>query len=602
MSDSHPTNHRLLVIDDNPAIHDDFRKIFQADDGVSAEMNEVEAELFGINREPVRFFSHFEMAHAETGQDGLALIESGLKNNQPFAVAFVDVRMPVGWDGIETASRILALDNSIQIVICTAFSDHSWREILDRLGHSDRLLILKKPFDSIEVLQLAHALSEKWVLRKAAHCRMEELEVMVKARTSELQETNARLMKEMAERASAEEALRQAQKMEALGRLAGGVAHDFNNLLTVIRGYAQCLIADGRQTSMALEALTQIDRAAERAANLTSQMLVFSRKKRLQPEYLNLNEVISQLSKMLRRLVSEDIATQFVPSPSGIGVHADRAMIEQVIMNLVVNARDAMPNGGLLSIITEEVTVTESTLEKFPRGRVGRFACMSVSDTGSGIAPEILPRLFEPFFTTKDPGKGTGLGLATVFGVVKQHEGWVDVETAPGRGSTFRVFLPICESAAASSQSNAHRALSASNGKGTVLLVEDEDSVRSLARKILIRYGYEVVDARSGAEALQIWDQHSNSVDLLLTDMVMPEGISGWALAQELVKRKPGLKVVFTTGYSLEAVTQNYNLVEGVNLLPKPYDPYQLTDIVHRRLAEAETGNENTVEATAKVG
>ncbi len=584
MPDIH-SNHRVIVIDDNPAIHADFKKILQPGSDVPAEMASAEAELFGSTHDPGKAEVQFQVSCASSGQEGFALVEAALQNAQPFALAFVDVRMPVGWDGVETAAKILAADRDIQVVMCTAFSDYSWGEMMDRLGRSDRVLILKKPFDSIEALQLAHALTEKWSLHQVARAKLDESESLVRRRTAELQHANAQLKGEMAERARAEEALRQSQKMEALGQLTGGVAHDFNNLLTVIRGYAQCLLADGHQKPAAHDALLQIESAAERAANLTSQMLVFSRKKRLQPEHLNLNDVISQLNKMLRRLVGEDICLQFQPCPELLSVHADRAMIEQIVLNLVVNARDAMPKGGLALIRTDEIQVTEAMLVTNARARKGTFARVTVSDTGCGIDPAVLPRLFEPFFTTKEPGKGTGLGLATTYGIVKQHEGWIDVKSRLGQGATFEIYLPVSSPNGTPVPVRQPRE-DAAGGTETILLVEDEEALRSLAVKILTRNGYRVVPASSGVEALSIWDQHSEKIDLLLTDMVMPDGISGWTLAQELQAKKPLLKTIFTTGYSLDAVCQEHQLTEGFNFLPKPYHPQDLVGTIRRRLDE----------------
>ncbi len=583
MSELLTPNHRLLVIDDNPAIHQDFRKILHADDGVPAEMHAVELELFGLPSATPGPSIRFDLTTALTGQEGLKKLEESIAAGSPFALAFIDVRMPIGWDGIETASRICEKDPDIQIVLCTAFSDYSWSEMIDKIGQSERLLILKKPFDSIEVLQLAHALTEKWALRQTARARLEQLEQIVSERTRELRAANEQLKSEMAERTRVEDALRQAQKMEALGQLAGGVAHDFNNLLTVIRGYSQCLIAEG-QTPTTLEALGQIDAAAERAANLTAQMLLFSRKKRLQPEYLNINEVIPQLGKMLRRLLGEHITMEFHYSELPLMIHADRAMIEQIVMNLAVNSRDAMPDGGHLAIRTEAVHINQEMARHRPKARVGAFACIIISDEGSGIPPESLPHLFEPFFTTKEPGKGTGLGLATVYGVVKQHDGWIDVQSEVGAGATFKVFLPLVSEVSAKTPCRDDADRSAAGGSETILLVEDEEAVRNLASKILVRHGYQVIQARSGFDALSIWEEQGDKIDLLLTDMVMPDGVSGWSLAQQLKKKQARLKIVYTTGYSLDAISHDQTLKEGLNFLPKPYDAQELVDTVRRCL------------------
>lgn len=579
-----PKNRRVLVIDDNQAIHEDFRKILQASDESSAGLDATEAVLFEEPTPRVQSI-YFDLHPAHNGQDGLAKVREALATGHPYALAFVDMRMPPGWDGIETIAHIYEIDPDIQIVLCSAYSDYSWDEIIKKLGSSDRLVILKKPFDNVEVMQLAHALTEKWDLRQKARARMEQLEEMVTVRTHELQAANEQLKIEMAERARTEEALLQAQKMEALGQLAGGVAHDFNNLITVIRGYAQCLISAGNQSATTVEALRQVDGAAERAAKLTAQLLMFSRKKRLQPQYLDLGEVTVQLSKMLRRLIGEDVNMRIECPDTALVVHADRAMIEQIIMNLAVNARDAMPQGGRLLIHAQEQEMKEENVRRNPKGRLGRFACLNVSDTGCGIAPQTLSHLFEPFFTTKEPGQGTGLGLATVYGIVKQHEGWIEVESESGQGATFKVFLPL-------SLKTAEAALSleaetkVTGGSETILLVEDEPAVRRLARGILLRHGYRVYEAGSGMEALSVWEEHGSKIELLLTDMVMPGGLSGRELARRLREKKSNLKVAYTTGYSLDAMANDCALQEDLNFLPKPYSPQKLAQIVRRCLDE----------------
>jgi signal transduction histidine kinase len=579
-----PQNNRLLVIDDNQAIHADFRKILKAPDHTSAELDAAVAQLFGGAPRPASP-TGFEIDSALSGEEGLALVEKARTDGRPFALAFVDVRMAPGWDGIETTARIFKIDPDIQIVICTAYSDYSWEEMIQKLGQSDRLVILKKPFDTVEVLQLAHALTKKWELGQKARLRMDELEKMVASRTHELHLTNEQLKVEMAERRHAEEYLRQAQKMEAIGQLAGGIAHDFNNLLTVIRGYVQCLNLEMHQSADVAEALREIDVAAERAARLTSQMLMFSRKKRVQLQSLNLTDVIGRLGTMLCRVLGENIAVDIQTPDAPLTIHADPVMIEMVILNLAVNARDAMPDGGRLLIRTESVEINGEAGRQIPKAQPGCHACISVEDTGCGIAPEVLPHLFEPFFTTKEVGKGTGLGLATVYGIVKQHNGWVEVESEPGGGARFKVFLPVSVPKNQSDTSFKSKT-QVVGGTETILLVEDEPSLRRLARTVLQRQGYRVFEAGSGVEALSVWDEHGAVINLLLTDMVMPGGLSGRELAGQLGQKKPGLKIIYTTGYSADAISQTLRLEEGMNFLPKPYHPDKLIQTIRCCLDE----------------
>jgi signal transduction histidine kinase/CheY-like chemotaxis protein len=432
---------------------------------------------------------------------------------------------------------------------------------------------------------MAHALTEKWELGQKARARMEQLEEMVATRTHELQVANEQLKTEMAERVRTEETLRQAQKMEALGQLAGGIAHDFNNLLTIIRGYVNCLALDVSKDPGMLESLHQIDAAAQRAAKLTSQMLMFSRKKRIQPQSLNLNEVIAHFGTMLRRLLGENIVVDVQCGTAPLIIHADPVMIEMVVLNLSVNARDAMPQGGRLEIRVGGIEIKGEDIRQNSKARPGWFACISIVDAGCGIAPETLPHLFEPFFTTKEVGKGTGLGLATVYGIVKQHEGWIEVASEPGHGARFDIFLPNGAKNVGPGAAPDPKA-KMTGGNETILMVEDEEPVRRLARAVLQRHGYRVFEAGSGVEALTVWKEHQSEIDLLLTDMIMPGGISGRELAERLLLEKPALKVIYTTGYSLDAMSQTLALTDGLNFLPKPYHPNKLLQTTRHCLDE----------------
>ncbi len=569
---------RVLVIDDNPSIHEDFRKIFTRPSPLATDMTQREAALFGAPAEPEPPVD-CDLDSAYQGREGLQLVQQAVAENEPYAVAFVDVRMPPGWDGIETIGHLWRADPDLQVVVCTAYSDYSLDQILKALGSSDRLVILKKPFDNIEVLQLANTLTEKWRLQQEARARTEQLEQRVAARTQELQAANEKLQAEIAERTQAEAALRQSQKMDAIGQLAGGVAHDFNNILTVIRGYTCMVLTDERLDGKTRELLQQVDAAAQRAASLTRQLLMFSRKQMLQPEYLDPTEVIGHVSKMLRRVLGEDVALEIQAEKNAGGVHADRAMLEQVLLNLAVNARDAMPKGGRLLLRTDLVMLTETECHGEPKRRAGQFVCLTATDSGCGIAPEILPRIFEPFFTTKDVGKGTGLGLATVYGIVKHHAGWIEVDSLPGQGTSFKIYLPSApkpDSKAAAQDP----LVKAGGGTETMLLVEDELPLRNLLRKILQRYGYQVLAASSGVEALQVWQQHDGKIDLLLTDIVMPGGISGRELAQRLQTDHRDLKVIYSSGYSQELNNLQAMDSEGLLFLAKPYSPDQLARVV----------------------
>ena len=369
--------------------------------------------------------------------------------------------------------------------------------------------------------------------------------------------------------------LRQSQKMEAFGQLAAGVAHDFNNLLTVIIGNASMLQSDQAAESPQNESIDEICRAAERAANLTQQLLTFSRRRPLQPRDIDVNDVVANMSKMLGRLIGEHIALVAQYAPGGAVVQADPGMLDQVLMNLAVNARDAMPSGGNLTVNTANLSFDAARVRSHPMSRVGDFVCLSVTDNGCGIAAEHLPKIFEPFFTTKQVGKGTGLGLATVFGIVQQHRGWLEVESAVGVGTTVRVYLPRqLHPVAGVGEKTGQRI--APNGNETVLLVEDEPAVRVLMQHMLENHGYHVYSAISALGALEVWKEQAASIDLLLTDMVLPGGVNGYELSQMLLDANPKLKVLYCSGYADEMFGEHSPLLTAGNFIEKPFVPIKL--------------------------
>ena len=695
--------HRILVIDDNPAIHNDIRKILAKPEAGAGSLEDAETLLFGETVEDDKRI-YFDIDSAFQGQEGLELVKRALDTKNPYALAFVDVRMPPGWDGIETISRIWEIYPELQVVICTAYSDYSWEDITRKVGRSDSVLILKKPFDNIEVLQMAHALTKKWFLTQEAKSQLLNLDKMVNVRTEELQIANKRLTEEIAERSQAENQLRlseerfakafksspvpmslqsltdyryldvndaylemtgydradmvgatsiernvwvdtemraavfdqlrsgksvrnvetkiqrkdgedrttllsaeqillgtesfalisesdisgrlqlesqlrQAQKMEAIGHLAAGVAHDFRNILTVIQGHANLrLLTPGLDPKLA-ESLTQITEAVERASNLTRQLLAFSRKQIMQMEVVSVNRVVDNLTSMLARLIGEQVTLQCRFMEDLPLIEADVCSIEQVVMNLAVNARDAMPGGGQLVIATSYMEVDAHYAARHPEAVEGSYVCLTVKDTGCGMDETTKSRLFEPFFTTKEVGKGTGMGLATAYGIVKQHNGWIDVDSKLGAGATFNVFLPTTRKhqPKVEKKPSLPRAL---GGRETILVVEDEEPVRRFVSDLLKEYGYNVRLASNGVEALDVWKQNQNEIDLLLTDVVMPQQISGLELADRLIKEKNQLKVIYTSGYSIELLDHHFGSRPEVNFLPKPYHPLKLAEAV----------------------
>jgi PAS domain S-box-containing protein len=673
-------NHRILVIDDNTSIHADFKKILCPENSRKASLNKMRAALFD-DAEPAVEALGFELESAYQGQEGLEMVKKSLAENRPYAMAFVDVRMPPGWDGIETIARIWEVNPELQIVVCTAYSDYSWEEMRAKVGQPDSLLILKKPFDNIEVQQLAHALTKKWSLNFQTRAQLTELahaneslacseerfskafhesplptgiqsvpdqrfvdvnqrlaqiagcsrEEMIGRTPAELflwekpeaadrwyqkvgnelvrdVEANIRdqagalhevlvslspvamghqphlllLAQDVSERALLERQLRQAQKMEAIGQLAAGVAHDFNNILTVIQGQAgilkQKLDSDSKQT----HSLEHITTAASRAGTLIRQLLMFSRKQVMQFRHLDLNETLANTINMLERLVGEHVEITFQPQASLPAIHADTSMLEQIVLNLAVNARDAMPNGGKITLTTSVQQIDRAATALDPENRSGEFVCLTFADDGIGMEQHVVGRIFEPFFTTKAPGKGTGLGLSTVFGVVRQHQGWLEVDSKPNEGTTFRVYFPASQKTAEKTEQPVDTTLP--TGSETVLVAEDEDALREMVVHALKIHGYNVLEAASGRDALDVWERSNQRIDLLFTDMVMHGGILGGELAERLVEKSPDLKVIYTSGYSPGMAGKDVSLLEDRNFLPKPYSIGKLTRFVRECL------------------
>jgi len=387
---------------------------------------------------------------------------------------------------------------------------------------------------------------------------------------------------DITERLNLESQLRHSQKLESVGQLAAGVAHDFNNILTIIQGHTDRLVEQCAENPGMNEPLKLVSAAARRASSLTQQLLMFSRKQKMQPKVLDLNKIIANLGKMLQRLLGDDITLESRLENVLPAIEADTGMIEQIIMNLSVNARDAMPKGGKLLITTSLATIDDAYVQLHPDAHPGQFVRLSVADTGTGMSKETLSRIFEPFFTTKEVGKGTGLGLATVYGITKQHNGWVEVDSELGVGTTFVVHLPASSKSFDTTFEKAPQK-AVKGGHETIMLVEDEPVLRELAHVILNDYHYQVLEAGTGVEAIKVWEKHEGKIDLLLTDMVMPEGMTGRELAEELRRRKPDLKVIYTSGYSADVMGGDLGLRDA-KFLQKPYPPPLLAKTVRECL------------------
>lgn len=408
---------------------------------------------------------------------------------------------------------------------------------------------------------------------------------LLSAETVDLGARNCVLLQvhDLTERMSLEEQLRQSQKMEAIGQLAAGVAHDFNNILTIISGHTGLLKDVPFESDEDSESVAEIGAAAERAANLTRQLLAFSRKQVMQPTTVDLSGVVSDSAKMLKRLVGENIevVTQFSETPAL--TIADIGMIEQVVLNLSVNARDAMANGGKLTVTTSHQVVDDDDAERNPEACSGEFVCLSVTDTGCGMDRETQSRIFEPFFTTKEVGKGTGLGLATVYGIVKQHNGWIEVESRVKEGTGFRIYFPAAESHSGNTSQIRKSEMLLAGDEG-ILVAEDEAPLRKMVVRTLKRYGYRVFEAEHGPAALKVWEKNKGEIQLLLTDMVMPEGMDGRELARKIQSDRPEIKVIYTSGYSPDLFGEVCAFDSDIIFMAKPYRMPKVAELVREVL------------------
>ena len=496
----------------------------------------------------------FRVLEASSSEEAIAAARMG-----PIDLAVMDYRLPDSTTGLELMKKLSALGYDLPVIMVTGFSNESTAIEALRQGVRD---FIPKTAEYLEYLPEA---AERVIKTVRTERELAESEEALRVR---------------------DEQLRQSQKMEAVGQLAGGVAHDFNNLLTIILGYSDVLSeTPDASPDQRREMLSEIHQAAEKAAHLTRQLLAFSRKQVLEPKVMNLNDAVASIEKMLRRLIGEDITIHTDLASDLRQVSADPGQIEQVIMNLVVNARDAMPNGGDISIKTENVELDERYAATHADVKPGSYVMLAISDTGSGMDEATRQRIFEPFFTTKGVGKGTGLGLATVYGIVKQSGGHIWVYSELGQGTVFKLYFPTVDAPteAAPSRASQQRAL---RGNETILLVEDEQGVRALAKNVLEMYGYRVLEAKDPLEAIQVSRSHKEAIDLLLTDVVMPQ-MNGKRLSEVLVPERPNMKVLFMSGYTDDTVTRQRILEPGACFLQKPFTPTALAAKLRSALQKA---------------
>jgi len=681
VSDTAPMekNHRILVVDDNENIHDDFRKILGGR-AEEADFDAVEADVFGDVAATPRNVG-FELSFASQGVRALELVQASRQEGRRFSLVFMDVRMPPGWDGLETSLRLWEADPDLQVVICTAYSDKSWEEMIEKLGNPERVLILKKPFDTIEVLQMAHALTEKWSLLQSSRRNVLELERTVNDRTRQLVAANTRLESETASHKAAAERVREqavllekardailvrdlddtilfwnhgaeclygwtatealgrnvlellhdglaaedvsaarhalfhsgswagelpqktkdgriviaecrwtlvrddaglpksilgihsditekkqlemkflrGQRLDSIGTLAGGMAHDLNNILqpiTLAMDLLRMQLRDPSSHAM----IELVSTNAKRATCLIDQVLSYVRgvegeRRPVEPETL-----LGDLAAIVRATFPKTIELRKRPTDLAWHFSGDSTQIHQVLLNLCVNARDAMPSGGILTLSAENAELDSHQAAALTDAAAGRYVKFTVTDTGTGIPAELHEKIFEPFFTTKETGKGTGLGLATASGIVRSHGGFITLESQEGRGTSFGVFLPYCGTAGTDAEGLPEPAVSDLSGDGElILLVDDESTILEVLRQTLEAFGFRVRIATDGEAGLRAYEEEMGEIQAVITDMMMPL-MEGPGMIAGIKKLNPRAKIIATTGMapgvSIESITR----------------------------------------------
>ena len=697
---------RILIIDDNPALHEDYRKVLCPEHKPSARLSDLEKLVLGSQTtDAVNSDISFEVDSAHQGQDGLELVKKALSIRRPYSMAFVDMRMEPGWNGIETIRQLWLVSPDLQIVLCSAYSDYSWSEIVQTLGATDNLVILRKPFDNIEVLQLALALCKKWESAREVQSHLARLGNEVVVRTNQAavatemlkEETAARsqanerfsiafhsmplpmamisvraltwvdvndafcrlsgysgdsllgqspdvmtllqrqpqslldllkqpgrvheaeaefntpergqlkvmltreffnfnherhaliILQDVTEQRKSEERLRVGMRLEAIGRLSAGVAHDFNNIMTVVEGHTSILLNDRNLPPQFLGSLQRVADASRRASDVVSQLLSAQRRHVSTASLVDVADHVRHEVMMLRRLVGEHTEIRVDCSLGLPSIFIDPSNFAQILVNLVVNARDAMPNGGSVQICVRSVYFEPEDIVNKPGASAGQFIALHVADSGQRIDPAIRRTILEPRGPQFGVGAENALGLANVQSLVSQHGGWIDINSEESDGTCVSVYLPEARPETAGTPKH-HPLTSTSSGAGrAALIVEDQESVRGVLRQMLAAIGFKVHEACTGMKALELWRRESSEISLVITDIMMPGGISGVELGRKLTEQKPGLRIIYTTGYDMDSV-EGVNLKEGVNYLPKPYDVSTLAALVDKSFSsEAKT-------------
>ena len=582
-----PDARKILIVDDNPDIHRDFANILDrpAD---TAELDRLEAEIFGGQKkagQPIGY--HYRLDFATQGQQALEMVQQAVDCADPYLMAFVDMRMPPGWDGLETIARLWQVDPLLQIVLCTAYSDYSWQAIQQRLGSTANLLILKKPFDVSEAAQMAATLTEKWRLFQKAAVKQEALAYMVEQRTSALQKANRQLRSEIEAREQLEKQLLRAQKMEAIGTLAAGVAHDLNNILSGIVSYPDLLLKQIDPQSPMYQKIQLIQKTGEKAAAIVQDMLSLGRRGVARQVSLNLATLVEEYLKShefatLKRHYA-NVRIDARKTPDAAVVMGSEAQLTKSLMNLVANAAEALSAGGIITIELANRRF-DAPHEGYLVIPPGDYVALSVADTGEGIGEEDLEHIFEPFFTKKKMGRsGTGLGLAVVWGVVRDHQGFIDVVSRKDRGTRFDLYFPAAQTSVAEKAEETYADVG-SGKQAFVLVVDDVAEQREIATALLQALGYRAEAVASGEAALEWLEQQP--VDLLLLDMVMDPGIDGLKTYQRALMINPHQRAIIASGYTQSDRVGKILELGGSSFLRKPYRLHDLAQAVREALKD----------------
>ncbi len=675
---------RILVIDDNRSIHDDFRKILAPVNASDDALEAAEAALFGSPQQSQTAKQTFTIDTASQGEEGLQMVKNAQAEGLPYAMAFVDVRMPPGWDGIETTRQIWQVCPDMQIVICTAYADCCWSDVQEQIKPRDRMLILKKPFDIIEVLQLAISLTEKSRLLLESKSHLQDLEQRVKLRTQELEasklaahekasllelsrdailvcgldhrvtywnksaerlygwtaaeaigrpvteikDQNSEVFQQafekvmqagewdgelqqvgkdgrklivegrwtllrdaaglprsilvintdITERKKVEEQLLRAQRMESLGTLAGGIAHDLNNALTPIMMSIE-LLKLHEQDALRLGVLATIENSARRGADMVRQVLSFSRGVEGQRVEVQAGHLLKGIEKIANETFLKNIrVSSEIPANLWI-VQGDPTQIHQMLLNLCVNARDAMPNGGTLKLSAGNHLLDEQCAAMIAGAKPGPYLLIEMEDSGTGMPSNVIDRIFEPFFTTKELGKGTGLGLSSALAIIKSHQGFIRVSSELDKGSKFQVYLPAQMVEGVSMPPPLQNEMPRGNGE-LVLLIDDEEPVRHITGQTLESFGYRVLPAADGVEASTLYATHKEHISVVLTDMMMPV-MDGPATIQVLMRMNPKVRIIAASGLSVKDMVTRAANAGVTHFIPKPYTAETLLKMLH---------------------